>query len=489
MNSSSLLMTTLLPYTPGAAKPWNAARVQHLYQRLGFGGSKAEIDTGLGMTPATLVDNLIDNILTQASPTPPPWANLTYADYNGDNDLYFQHKIEFFHRWMREMITEGFRPKLALFWHNHFVTEEEVYDCNGYMWTYYKLIHDFALGNFRTFVEEMGKNPAMLVYLNGNLNVAEEPNENYARELLELFTLGEGNGYSQDEIVEVAKALTGWQLDMYNCDQQVALDDSLFDNTPKTIFGQTGNWNYEDVHELIFTYRKDQVAQHICTKIYRYFVYDKPDAAIIQGMMQTFIENNWELAPVFRQLFKSEHFFEEQIMNTRIKSPIEAVVQPYRLAGITFGEAINEDWMGYLVYMVDELGQKMFSPIDVAGWPGYHDWINENTLTIRWQFSADIIYGGLLSTDAGRDSLRELAIALTSSTEKNPQVVTEALIRHFLKRDLEPELLNAAVAYFKGEIPENYFTNRLWNLYYDEVPYQIGNLLFYLLRLPEWQLC
>lgn len=488
MNLPSLLTTTLLPYAPTADKPWIPERAQHLLQRIGFGGTKEAIDTALTMSPEAFVDAIIDGIRNQAPPEPPPWANWNYEDYNGDDDLYFEHKFEFFRRWISEMITDGLRPKLALFWSNHFVTEEEVYDCNGYMWSYYRLLHDFALGNFRTFVETMGKNPAMLVYLNGNLNIAEEPNENYARELLELFTMGEGNGYTQDDIVEVARALTGWQLDMYNCDQSVTLDDDLFDNTPKTIFGQTGNWNYEDVHELIFSFRKNEVAQYICTKIYRYFVYDKPDLEIIQGMTQTFIDNNWELAPVFRQLFKSEHFFEERFINTRIKSPLEVLVQPYRLTGITFGEAINDDWTGYINYMIEELGQKLFSPIDVAGWPGYHDWINENTLTIRWQFLTDIIYGGFLDTDAARDRLRELAIALTSSTETDPLVVTQALIRHFLKKDLEPELTDTALAYFKGEIPENYFATGSWNLWFNESPYQIVNLLFYLFRLPEWQL-
>lgn len=486
--SSLLTHTGLVPYVPSAQRPWTTAQVQHLYQRIGFGATKAQLDAGLSLTPSALVDQLIDGILDQEPPTPPSWADWTFEDYNDDDDLYFDHKFEFFRRWIREMITDGLRPKLALFWSNHFVTEEEVYDCNGYMWSYYRLLHVNALGNFRTFVEEMGKNPAMLVYLNGNLNVAEEPNENYARELLELFTMGEGNGYSQDDIVEVSRALTGWQLDMYNCDQTVVFDPDLFDSTQKTIFGQTGNWDYDDVHELIFNYRKNEIAQYICTKIYRYFVYDKPDLEIVQGMTQTFIENNWELAPVFRQLFKSQHFFSSERMNVRIKSPLEALIQPYRLAGILEGEAINEDWMGYINYMVDELGQKLFSPVDVAGWPGYHNWINENTLTIRWQFSTDIIYGAFLDTDAARDSLRELAIALTSSTETDPLVVTRALIQHFLKRQLEPDLEQAALAYFKGEIPENYFATGQWNLWFDESPYQISNLLFYLFRLPEWQL-
>ena len=493
MSTTLSTLGVLDPFVPSPVEPWNRARVQHLYLRLGFGADLATVNAGLAMEPSALVDQLIDNILAQGEPDAPFWANWSNQDYidSGDVDMemYFQHKYELRVRWTREMITEGLRSKMALFWHNHFVTEEEVYFCNSSMWAYYAILHTQAMGNFRTFVEQMGKNPAMLVYLNGNQNVAEEPNENYARELLELFTLGESNGYTQDDIVEVARALTGWRHDMYGCGPAVTFNPFFFDDGPKTIFGQTGNWNYDDVHELIFTERATEVAHYICEKLYRYFVYDKPDETVIEAMAQTFLDNNWEISAVMRQLFKSGHFFAERMLNTRIKSPVEVMSGLFTQLGMVYNENFNDGTVDYLTYICQELGQEIFNPVDVAGWPGYHAWLNENTLAFRWRFSADFIYGTFANSDVSRDKLVQLALELADGEISDPVLVTNALTTFFLNQELEPRLLDTAVQYFKGEIPENYFEEGLWNLYFPEAPYQVANLLYYLTRLPEWQLC
>lgn len=112
--------------------------------------------------------------------------------------------------------------------------------------------------------------------------------------------MGEGNGYTQNDIVEVARALTGWRVNMYTCDPTVTFDPDLYDNTSKTIFGNAGNWGYDEVHELIFTLRADEVARYICSKLYRFYVYEAPDPVIVEGMAQTFRDNNWEIMPVLR---------------------------------------------------------------------------------------------------------------------------------------------------------------------------------------------
>jgi hypothetical protein len=480
---------TLEPYIPSTEKPWNQERVQHLYQRLGFGADFSTLSNGLDVSPSELVNQLIDGVIAMPAPEQPYWANWDNDDYPNDGgELFFQVKEEFFLRWVEEMATQGLRSKLTLFWHNHFVTEEEVYYCNAYMWAYYKLLHDHALGNFKTFVEEMGINPAMLVYLNGNQNVAAQPNENYARELMELFTMGENNGYTQQDIVEVARALTGWQVNMYGCSKQVFFSPAYHDNGTKTIFGQTGNWDYLDVHNLIFSERENQVAEYICGKLYRFFVYEEEDPTIVQGLADTFKQNNWEIAPVLRQLFKSEHFFEERFINARIKSPLESLTHLLTLSGAEKDVDYSIDYISYIAYASSQMGQRVFNPVDVAGWPGYHSWMTENTLTARWSYSAAIL-NGFAQNDSMREKLRILAMALTSESENDPTVITEALIRHFIKRELDPPLLDAALLYFKSEVPENYFEDGSWNLYYDEVPDQVLSLLGYLTRLPEWQVC
>ena len=189
-------VSSIAPYQPSGAAPWNNQRVQHLYSRLGFGANYLELQAGLAMSPVDLVDQLIDTAAALPPPAPPFWYQYTMADYDasGNDDLIFEHIRELENRWMREMITEGIANKMALFWHGHFVTGLEVYGCTSYMWNYYSLLHEYAFGNFKNFVEEVGKCPAMLVYLNGNVNVVGEPNENYARELMELFTMGANNG-------------------------------------------------------------------------------------------------------------------------------------------------------------------------------------------------------------------------------------------------------------------------------------------------------
>jgi uncharacterized protein (DUF1800 family) len=324
----------------------------------------------------------------------------------------------------------------------------------------------------------------MLVYLNGNLSVAGEPNENYARELMELFTMGESNGYTQADIVEMSKALTGWRASDYLCDPPY-YDPNLHDNTTKTIFGQSANFSFTTAHNLIFSARADQVSHYITGKLYKHFVYQKVDSQVVEGLAQTFREGNWEILPVLKQLFKSEHFFEDAYMSARHKSPLESMINLYKMANVPSSEVAVDRWnaIGYWSY---QLGQEIFNPPNVAGWKGYRNWINESTLTARWNYSSAVAYW-LTTQDQSRESLRTLAQALTNDS-KDPVLITAALTEFFLGQTLDPVHLQSAVINFKSGIPENYYIDGTWNLYWDEAPYQIVNLLYYLVKLPEFQL-
>ena len=233
--------------------------------------------------------------------------------------------------------------------------------CNNYLWDYFALIHEQAFANFRTFARLMGQNPAMLAYLNGNQNRVGSPNENYARELMELFTMGESNGYTQNDIVEMARALTGWRSASYAC-MPAYFDDAYFDNTPKTIFGQTSNFTFNSAHNLIFSVRATQVSQFITGKLYKFFLYQKPDADVHAGLAETFRNSNWELLPVLKQLFKSEHFFEDHFMNAEIKSPLETLLPLWKMAGVVPDQHIPEDWWNAVAYWSYQLGQDIFNP-------------------------------------------------------------------------------------------------------------------------------
>ncbi len=473
-------------YVPTASKPWNARRVAHLYRRLGFGASLDQIQQGLSMSPGDLVDQLLNTAAGLDLPNPFYWSGWTSAQYEADPDpdIRFAHRDQLRRSWFNSMLEEGVRAKFSMFWHNHFVTALNAYECNAYLWDYYTLLHQYAFGNFRTFVREMGKNPAMLVYLNGNLNVAGQPNENYARELMELFTMGESNGYSQVDIVEMARAMTGWQAAMYQC-TPAYYDAAKHDNNPKTIFGETANYNFTSAHNLIFTARAEQVSRFIPTKIYQNFIYQIPDNEVIAGLALTFKSADWEMMPMLKQLFKSEHFFDERNFGARLKNPVETLVPIFKMAGASSTEIVD-DWWDAVGYWCYQLGQEVFNPPNVAGWPGHHKWINESTLAARWNYGGSTAYL-LTQNETLRENLRTLAQTLTNDSQ-DPIVITQALVEFFIGQNLEPVHLQAAVVYFKANIPENYFQDGSWSLYWDEAPYQIVNMLYYLVKLPEFQL-
>ena len=473
-------------YVPSPVKPWNERRVAHLYRRLGFGATPDQIQQGLQMTPSQLVDQLLNVAAALGPPDPPYWANWTSDEYNGNADLFDEHRKELRARWYADMLDNGIRPRMALFWHNHFVTELLVYACNNYMWSYYSLLHEYAFGNFRDFTIAMGKNPAMLVYLNGNLNEVGEPNENYARELMELFTMGEGNGYTQEDVVEMSRALTGYQASFNDCFPSY-LDPTKFDDSPKTIFGVTDNFGFDAAHNLIFTERPMQVSEFITTKIYRHFVHDSADTDVVAGLAATFRDNDWELLPVIKQLFKSEHFFEEHFINTKIKSPLDVFVPILKMTGV---QSVNNDlpeWAGSVDFYTNYTGQLIvYGPPNVAGWPGHRSWLNESRLTRRWQFS-ELMLSFYLADNGARELLRDLAKNLTNDSN-DPEVITVAMVEFLMGQALDPILLDGAVSQFKAGIPSGYFDDGTWNLNWDEVPDQVVNLMSYLVRLPEFQL-
>lgn len=478
------LLNPLDPYVPSAAKPWNARRVAHLYRRLGFGASNAQIQQGLLMTPSALVDQLLDTAASLGPPTPTPWANWTANDYGNNTNLIFQHIRELKRRWLIDMAGEGIRSKMAFFWHDHFVTQLSGYMCNSWLWHYYSLLHQYAYGNFKTFTLLIGKSPAMLHYLNGNLNVAGEPNENYARELMELFTMGESNGYTQADIVNMARALTGWQSDDDDC-APASFNAAKHDNGQKTIFGQTSNYDFDAAHNLIFSARAEQVSHYIAEKIYKYFVYQNADSQVVDSLATTF-KNNWEILPMVKQLFKSEHFFEEQLINAKIKSPLETFLPILKMSGVQYPTQITDGWLDDVNFYSYILTEELFEPPNVSGWKEHRAWINESTLTIRWEYALKTA-NLLTQNDEALDMLRGLALEL-SNQSNNPVVITQALVEFFLRQDLDPVHLQAAVLHFKAGIPENYYLDGSWNLFWDEAPEQIINLIYYLVKLPEYQL-
>lgn len=479
---NNCVTSTLAPFQPGTDE-WTRAQVAHLYRSIGYGANPTQISEALNMTPSELVDMLVDAAALIQAPDDPFWSDWTSADYE-DNDLYNEHYNETKQSWLSRGLESPFHHKMSIFWHDHFSTEREVYRCNAYMWDYFRLINNSAFGNFRTFVQSMGLTEAMLVYLDGNQNRVGDPNENYARELMELFTMGEGNGYTQQDIAEVAKALTGYVVPMYDCLPK-SFDSNRFDDSEKTIFGQTGNFNYDDVHELIFSLRDQETAKYICSKIYSLFIYREVNEDIVSGLAETFINSNWEIVPVLKQLLASEHFFESVFHGSKIKSPLDLFLQMAVPMGWEPDVDLEPNIFQYSDYAMGQMGMYLFDPPNVAGWPGNRFWLNENALAYRWSYSHIILNNYI--TNSALEKLRQMAITLSDSSN-DPNVITSAIIDHVIAIDLNQDLRDVGTQYLKAGIPENYFDDGSWNLNWEEAPEQILNLLKYIVRLPEYQL-
>lgn len=473
---------TIAEYVPSIENPWDIQKALHLYRRMGFGAAPDIIENAVSQNPSDLIDSLIDEAMAMPVTPAPAWGFWQENDYT-EIDIEVPEQIEeLYLQFINDMLNNGFREKLTLFWSNHFVTQLDVYNCPSYMYQYYNLLQSNVLGNLQEFVHAVGLNPAMLIFLNGFQNTEEEPNENYARELYELFTLGENNGYTQDDIEETAKALTGWvDIDWGNFCGPISFDSNSHDTTDKTIFGQTGNWGYDDVINILFQERSTEIAQHICSKLYANFVSHNIESDIVDAMAATMVSNNFEIAPVLRQLFKSEHFFNENISGVIIKSPHDVFFSFMKDSNLTYNDEIVEG----AAYFANIMGQTLFNPPDVAGWEGNHIWINSSTLTARWQM---LDYFSFWVLENNPEELRNLAQIITSS-ESDPVIITQEIVDYFVPNGLQTEAqYEQATDVFKWEVPQNYFDDGIWNLDWEFAHIQVAFLLQHIFKMPEFQL-
>ncbi|HIB47306.1 MAG TPA: DUF1800 family protein [Flavobacteriaceae bacterium] len=476
---------SLNPYTPNSGNPWNVSKVQHTFRRLGFGANSLAIDNALSLSPGAFIDSLVDSAVA-LPPTPAPfWGNYAisdFTDYTADNDQYIAD-------WQlqtgNDIVSENLRGRLAFFWMNHFVTELETVFYSPFMYQYYNKMQTFALGNFREFTRAIGTDNMMLLYLNGFENTNNTPNENYARELFELFTMGEGNGYTQQDIVEASRALTGYNhwaepgADIY-------FDSSTFDNNPKTIFGQMGNWDYDDVIDILFQQRGNLIASFICEKLYTFFVSPSVDATIrqniIEPLAQTLIDNDFEMVPMLKQLFKSEHFYDERALGVVIKSPIDVIFNYVNEGSFFYDDTLMEAFLYYAGLM----GQELYDPPDVSGWQRDETWINGSTLAGRWgliELYIDFLFG-----NGHEQLLVDLAREL-SNDSTDPAFITEVVINHFMSKTLHTASdYVVATDIFKWEVPQNYYDSGTWNLNWSSAPLQVSLLLKHIAQMPEFQL-
>ena len=292
--------------------------------------------------------------------------------------------------WWLERMIETARPmqeKMTLFWHGHFATGYRSVEDSWHMLLQNDMLRRNAAGNFKNgLVHGIIRDPAMIKYLNNNQNTKQAPNENLARELMELFTLGEGNAYTEDDIKEGARALTGMTYD----DDSFAFRFRNYDQNSKRIFGRTGMFDGDDFVELIF--QRQPVSTFVPWKLHRYLVNDtlevdrKIDAAV-RRMGAVFRRANWELRPMLRELLMSKHFYAPENRSSIIKSPVQLAVQAIRSLGTPVRDIrrVNQA-CGFM-------GQELFQPPSVKGWEGGRKWINTSTLFVRQNLLVYLVTG------------------------------------------------------------------------------------------------
>ncbi|HEY0771181.1 MAG TPA: DUF1800 domain-containing protein [Sphingobacteriaceae bacterium] len=418
----------LTPYTGAFGK----AELVHLLRRTLFGVTPFNVNSFSNKSLNEVIQQLL---LAPAAATAPLnyYNNSTYTDPNvlsgqswvtapyTDGTANSRRINSFKSWWIGQILNqnESLLEKMVLFWHNHFATETADISDARYIYKHNKLIRTFALGNFRQFIKEMTIDPGMLRYLNGYLNTKTAPDENYARELQELFTLGKGPGskYVEDDVKAAAKILTGYRLDANAI--TYTFDPTRHDTSTKTfsafynnkvIAGKTGVAGLTELDELLdMIFLQNEVAMYIIRRLYRFFVYYEIDSAtetnVITPLAEIFRNSNYEIKPVLTALFSSEHFFDNLNRGCLIKSPVDFTVGLCRQFGVLFpddADGVNQYLMWeYIRGQASNLQQNLGDPPNVAGWPAYYQepqfhelWINSDTLPKRSQFSDRMIGTG-----------------------------------------------------------------------------------------------
>ncbi len=480
---TSCNVASLSPYVPNAGNPWDVTKAKHVYRRLDFGTSDANINIALNTSPQNAVDQIIDNAIALPNTPTPVWGFWNINDYTDYQNQANEQTTDWYRITAQQIQNTGLKGRLSFFWLNHFVTQKETYFYPPYTFRYWNTLQTHALGNFRDFVRAIGTDPAMLIYLNGFENTNIEPNENYARELYELFTLGQDNGYTQVDIEQTAKALTGYNHWSVPGDT-IFFDESTFDPSDKIIFEQEGNWDYDDVIDILFEQRSALIAPYICRKLYTFFISRDVNEDVVTAMAETLLANDFELVPVYRLLFKSEHFFDIDANELIIKSPYDITYTYLNELGFQYDDS-DFGTTDLIIYGNSILGQDMYDPVDVAGWQRDRDWINSSTITGRWLIMELITWP---AWNYDQDQFRQFAINLTNNSN-DPAVITEQIIHFFITRPLHtPMDYEVATGILRWEVPDNYYDDGLWNLSWDSAPYQVLLLMHHIFRMPEFQL-
>ncbi len=516
--------------------PWTRNEVQHLLKRTMFGSTKADIDYFAGRT----MDQAVNELLNPVAPLPAPPLN----DYNADTpdpvvaagttwinnpitdpDLNNARRASFKRWWMGVLLGQdrSIREKITLFWADHFGTETNTIALSHFVYKHNDLLRKGCLGNFKTLVKDVTVDPGMLIYLNGYLNSASAPDENYARELLELFTLGKGPtvAYTEDDVRKAARILTGWRINpttaltVFNPAQHDT-GNKQFSNyfSGTTINGQAaanGALETDDLINMIFN--KDEVSKYICRSIYRWFIYYTIDAAaetnVIEPLATIFRSSNYDIKAVLSALFKSEHFYDVLNQGCMIKSPVDHTIGCMREFRVSFPPVITEyadsyNMWNYVFNWTTVMGQNVGDPPNVSGWPAYYQepafheiWINHDTLPKRNQFTDIMVSNGYMR-NGKKIIIDTIAFTQTLSNPGDPNILLNdalAILYRVPLSDTVKQSIKQSIL-LSNQTQDYYWTNA-WNAYVVDptnmsvtaiIANRLKSLYQYLMNLSEYQL-
>ena len=458
--------------------------IVHLYNRAAFGISPDELAIAQNKSIEELVNDLFaqsikyDNI-NEVDKSILTNANILQMDKDERKEL-FQKGLLFTKKlnatWFNKLVNDKsvLREKMTLFWSNHFA-------CRSLNATFQQglnnICRDFALGSFKDLLVEVSKSPAMLQFLSNQQNKKQHPNENFAREVMELFTLGRGN-YSEQDIKEAARAFTGWS---FNLRGEFQFRLFQHDNDSKTVLGQTGNLDGDDVLQILL--QQKQCAYFITKKIYKAFVNQTPDEKFIAEATDFFYQNNYHIEKLMRYIFMHPHFYEDKNIATQIKSPIELMVGMLRNIPVEF------DNPAFLLNAQKVLGQILFLPPNVAGWQGGTNWIDSSSLLFRMRLPY-VLFKNETPIAQAKDEADDQLMDKNEAAKKNKMMTAHAdwnnFYQHYNSSDakeifekMKIDLMGKAAEKIDFKLLENNLNEN--NL--------VKSIAIRLMEMPEFQLC
>ena len=491
-------VSSLNPIQPGK---FGFLQARHLLNRAGFGGTAQQINALKDRGLYRAVQLLVDYRSAQDEQLPAPEADpdilrpptrqqrmvLRQARSQNDEAVLSEFRAQRQARmaddrqqmrqlkrwWMARMIAtpRPLQEQLTLLWHSHFASNFRTVRDSYLMYQQNRFFRDHAGVSFANLAVGVIHDPAMIRFLDNHNNRRQSPNENLARELMELFTLGEGN-YTEKDIKEGARALTGYTFR----DNDFWFAKGAHDDGKKKILGETGDFNGDDFVRILL--RRKACATFVCYKLYKHFVADLDDVvgpaaeAVILRMARQLRASDYRLGPVLRKLFMSKHFYDPQIIGNKIKSPVQLVVGTIRML-----QTPTRD-LSLLVDAAGSMGQNLFDPPSVAGWSGGRTWINTSTLFVRQNLSAYLITGKLPAEsgwDRGAMDYDPQGL-LTDLAERRPEAVIDHLIPTVLGGNIAPQRRAQLIAFLAARENKS------------QADGLIG-LLLLMTSMPEYQLC